>query len=125
MPTTRRRCDGEDPHQGGDIVAKNNLAYNNTANYCGTNQWQPASTNNLSGSVNLDDAPGTNAINGVTVQFFDETARDFHVHSSDTGAKDAGVDLSADAGHGFSRDIDGEERPDLFGLWDLGADEGM
>lgn len=45
---------------------------------------------------------------------------DFHLQSSDTGAKDQGTDLSADAQKAFSTDIDAQTRT---GTWDVGADE--
>ena len=48
--------------------------------------------------------------------FADTTAYDFHLHSSDTTAKDAGTDLSGT----FTDDIDGDTRS---GTWDIGADE--
>ena len=55
-----------------------------------------------------------------TISFADSANKDFHLSSSDTSAKDAGADLSADANLAFSTDIDSTTRT---GSWDIGADE--
>lgn len=55
--------------------------------------------------------------NGVTPTFVDSANRDFHLQSSDTALKDAGVDLSSE---GYTDDIDYVTRT---GTWDIGADE--
>lgn len=65
-------------------------------------------------------APGTNSQTSATFTFEDEANDDFHLSSSDAGAKDNGKDLSADADLSFSDDIDGDTRS---GSWDIGADE--
>jgi len=81
----------------GTLVAKNNISYNNTDNYEGA--FSASSTNNLSGPTQTD-APGLNPRNGVSVSFVDEVNDDFHLTSSDAGAKDAGTRLfTASASH--------------------------
>jgi uncharacterized delta-60 repeat protein len=103
----------------GTSIAKNNIAYNNTNNYSGS--FNAASTNNLSGPSQTD-APGSNPRNAVTVTFVDPSGSppDFHLDSTDIGAKGYGTDLSGDASLDFTEDIDGGTRS---GLWDIGADE--
>ncbi|KPJ58178.1 MAG: hypothetical protein AMJ46_14545, partial [Latescibacteria bacterium DG_63] len=102
----------------GTLVAKNNIAYNNGDNYSGT--FDDSSTNNLSGP-SQSDARGSNPRNAVTVTFVNEAGDDFHLASTDAGAKQYGADLSADPYIAFSDDIDGEVR--VSGSWDIGADE--
>ena len=55
-----------------------------------------------------------------TFTFVDEVNDNYHLDSSDTGAKDYGTDLSSDPYLSFTDDIDGETRS---GTWDIGADE--
>jgi hypothetical protein len=68
------------------------------------------------------DSVGTGTHNRVsqTFSFVNADGNDFHLASTDAGAKDFGVNLSADANLAFSTDIDGDTRS---GLWDIGADE--
>lgn len=56
----------------------------------------------------------TNVTTGVTL-----AADGYHLASNDTGAINAGTDLSADGSFAFDDDIDGETRDD----WDVGCDE--
>jgi hypothetical protein len=107
----------------GTFLAKNNIVYNNSNNYsAGT--YDPSSTNNLSGPGSDAQMPPAGARNGVTVTFVDPSGspRDLHLASSDTGAKDYGVDLSSDPNLAISTDIEGQFR---FGTWDIGADENV
>ena len=99
----------------GSGVQKNNLAQGCTNGFWGS--FSGTSTNNCSDIVS--DAPGLNPVTGNVV-FVDEGNDDFHLDESDTVAKDAGVDLSADADLPFSDDIDGDTRS---APWDIGADE--
>lgn len=72
-------------------------------------------SNNASGDAS---AGGTNARINQTFTFVNAAAGDFHLQSSDAGAKDHGL---TDPGSGlFSDDIDGQTRS---GTWDIGADE--
>lgn len=72
-------------------------------------------TNNASDESS---AVGTNARINQTFTFVNAAAGDFHLQSSDTGAKDFGI---SDPGSGlYSDDIDGQVRS---GSWDIGFDE--
>ena len=110
-----------------NFIIKNNLSYNNTDNYSGT--FSASSTNNLSGpSADSDISGQSNPQNGVTVTFADEYNNDFHLDSSDTGAKNHGTilyDSGDDANLYFTTDADNEARKDVAGSWDIGADENV
>ncbi len=102
----------------GTVIAKNNLVYNSTnANYFGT--FSAASTNNLSGPA-MAGAPGANPRNATAVTFVNQAGDDFHLQTSDTGAKDFGLNLSFDPNLAFTGDIDGGLRQ---APWDIGADD--
>lgn len=100
-------------------ITKNSMAYNCTDNYYGT--FDATSTNNLSGPGSDADIPATNARNGVTVIFNDEAGDDFHLNTSDLGARDNGTSQVSELN--FSNDIDGENRNGAGQGWDVGADE--
>ncbi|MFA5248783.1 MAG: hypothetical protein WC415_06270, partial [Patescibacteria group bacterium] len=102
------------------VVAKNNISYGNTDNYI--DSFAASSTNNLSGPAADAQIPATNARNGVAVTFVSTSTNNFHLDSSDAGAKNNGV--PTDAGFVFSNDIDGQSRPS-GSAWDIGADEVM
>jgi hypothetical protein len=108
----------------GTIIAKNNIAYNNHDNWNGTF----SGNNNLSGPGTDADIPATNKRDGVTVTFEDSANNDFHLDSSDTGAKNYGIilnDSGDDANLYFTTDVDNEARKDVVGSWDIGADENV
>jgi hypothetical protein len=65
---------------------------------------------------------GGHSCRNQTVTFLNEAGDDFHLSGSDTAAKDAGTDLSADSYLPFTTDIDGDTRP-INDTWDIGADE--
>ncbi len=104
---------------GATVIAKNNLSYGNTENYCGN--FMPSSSNNLSGP-SLSDAPGSNPINAAAVLFVDEAGNDFHLAPQNAAALAAGLDLSNDAFQPVLTDIDGEARPSQANF-DVGADQ--
>ncbi|MFA4941286.1 MAG: hypothetical protein WC582_01650 [Patescibacteria group bacterium] len=103
----------------GDTYLKNNISYNNNDNYNGT-FFNTNSTNNLSGP-SQSDAPGLVPINNAVVA---TSTEGFHLISSDTSAKNAGVSLVSDpdGGISFTTDIDGDIRDSS---WDVGVDEVM
>lgn len=73
---------------------------------------------NASSDATADDDGGTGNRISQTFSFADISNNDFHLTSSDAGAKDFGL---TDPGSGlFSDDIDGQTRT---GSWDIGADE--
>jgi hypothetical protein len=112
------RCGfGED--FGTPIIAKNNLSYGNTNNYCGV--FEAASSNNLSGPTGTD-APGSNAFNASSVLFVDEAGDDFHLDKTNAAARGTGVNLSQDPFIPILDDIDGQPRP-AGAPFDLGADQ--
>jgi hypothetical protein len=119
-------------------------AYNNTTYGCNAGIYQNYSTvyakNNIvqanllkgfdgtfaSGSdYNISDmtsAPGSHSKTSTTVSFVNVTNRNFHLSSSDTAARGAGINLTSDPNLSFSTDIDGDPRPSS-GAWDIGADK--
>ena len=108
----------------GNTFAKNNLVYNNSDNwYSGT--YDASSANNLSGPSSDAQTPGTAPQNGVTVTFADEYNNDFHLDSSDTGAKNKGANLYADANIAVTTDIDNNARANDASKFDIGADENV
>lgn len=103
----------------GKSLLKNNLCYNNTANYAEHHEdvFDPKGTNNLSGP-SLSDAPGLDPLNATKVEFMDAANGDFSLAPTDTGARGKGVDLSKDPKLAFEDDIAGRPRS---GAWDVGA----
>ncbi|NTW27223.1 MAG: hypothetical protein HGA36_02795 [Candidatus Moranbacteria bacterium] len=98
----------------GSVLAKNNIVQQASFN----GAFDAASSNNIS-----QDATSPNvALQNKTVSFLDAANKDFHLAPSDTTAKNAGADLSADPSFAFSADIDGQIRSASPG-WDIGADE--
>jgi len=111
-------------HEAGTFVAKNNIASSNTTDYSGT--LNAASTNNISSDATSPNSGSTDcgghSCRNQTVAFADIANNDYHLFPSDTAAKNAGADLSADANLAFATDIDGQTRSASPG-WDIGADE--
>ncbi|HSA08094.1 MAG TPA: hypothetical protein P5099_01885 [Candidatus Moranbacteria bacterium] len=92
----------------------NNISQSSTLGYSGSVDSADYNISDIS-----SDAPGSHSITGTTT-FISTSTDDFHLAQSDTGAKNAGTDLSADPNLPFSTDIDGSTRT---GTWDIGADE--
>lgn len=92
----------------------NNLVTGATIGFVGS--FTAASNYNAEDDGN--GAPGAQSRSAVTFTFVNAGAKDYHLQSSDAGAKDFGT---SDPGSGlFSDDIDGQTRS---GTWDIGADE--
>ncbi len=100
----------------GEIVAKNCLISATDA----VNAAAGSITTTYCACTESGGLSGTGCRSGQTFTFVDEANDDFHLSSSDAGAKDYGTDLSGDSTIAFSDDIDGETRS---GTWDIGADE--
>jgi len=101
---------------GDDAVVINNIVQNCTTDYSG--DFTTLSDYNISSD---NTAPGANSKTNTTVNFVDLSNNDFHLTTTDTTAKDAGVDLSTDSALPFSTDMEGHSRHDTG--WDIGADE--
>lgn len=102
---------------GGTVVARNNIAKSCTDGYLGT--FDTGTDYNISDIAS--DAPGANSFQG-SVTFVDEANDDFHLDAGDTVAVGAGTDLSGDANHPISEDIDGL----AYASWDgvnIGSDQ--
>ena len=105
---------------GGLGVFKNNIAQNCTNGFWAGWSWGTGSDYNISDLAN--DAPSASYRNDLatTVKFEDAPNRNLHLSLDDTGAKNAGVDLSSDAALPIGLDIDNHSRN---GIWDIGPDE--
>jgi len=109
----------------GDASAGTVYTYNNTfKNFDEGIRQDATNTHNVK---NCGFANCTTPISGTVTEVTNSTitptfisGKEFHLDSTDTTWKDAGTDLSADAGVINSLDIDGETRT---GTWDIGADE--
>jgi len=103
---------------GGTVYAKNNLAYLCTDGYNGS--WGSGSDYNTT-----DEAAATGGAHDHVNQTFDFVDADndkFAITTDDTGAKEQGISLSADAIYDFDYDIVDTTRPS-GSLWDCGAFE--
>lgn len=115
---------------GSSVFTYNCTSYNNGLNYanaqrcynCLSASHKTLAFVNISvGSHNASTSssvPGTNGRTNQTFSFVDAANGDFHLTSTDAGARNFGV---SDPGSGlFGDDIDGQTRS---GSWDIGADE--
>jgi hypothetical protein len=109
---------------GGTAIAKNNIVYGagNFNTYAGT--FSVGTDNNATDST---DAIGQGSNNRISQTFsFVSTvsgSEDFHLQSTDAGARNYGADMSADVNFAFATDIDGASRNASINAWDIGADE--
>lgn len=110
----------------GAVFAKNNL-YDGTGVTgadgfftSGSGVFDASSDYNAS-SVAAD-APGAHSTNGATFTFVNTGTGDYHITAADAGAREKGLDLSADAHYAFAIDFDGVARPQGT-LWDCGCHE--
>ena len=105
------------------IISKNNLVKGSaTADFATESYGELINYNSVSSDGTADDFGGAGNRINQTFTFVDEANDDFHLAGTDSGARNQGTDLSADADYPFSTDIDGYTRP-YGGLWDIGADE--
>jgi hypothetical protein len=106
----------------GSVIAKNNIVKGsgNSNAYEGTFA-SGTDYNATDGTDNI--GQGSNNKISQTFTFVNEAGDDYHLASSDGGAKNSGADLTSDANISFSNDIDGNTRPTGANTWDIGADE--
>ncbi|MBN1887392.1 MAG: hypothetical protein JW850_05360, partial [Thermoflexales bacterium] len=110
---------------GGTMVVKNNLTEAPNDDFYGT--FYPGSDFNASSD---DTAPGFHSRRDQSFSFVNRAGDDFHLASTDTGARNHGTALSSDAHIPIADDVDGDARPSAWlgtgsGGWDIGADEAM
>ena len=104
---------------GANLRLYNNLVQSSTVKDY-ENNGSSGGTFNHATNISEDTTSPDGSFQSLAATFVNEGSDDFHLDSSDTVAKDAGTDLSADAYYPFSLDIDGDTRS---GTWDIGADE--
>lgn len=108
-------------HAAADIVLKNILCHGNGTDFVRANSLGTLSVSNCASSDGTASTwGGTGNRANQTFTFEDEGNDDFHLSSSDAGAKGYGADLSGDANYPFNDDIDGDTRS---APWDIGADQ--
>ena len=109
---------------GAAVIAKNNLLYNDNAPASGTfaagTDYNTTATSSMWYTVT--GAGNTHDRVSQTFTFVNAGGRDYHLTSSDAGARDVGVSLSGDGNLPFNYDIDAQSRP-YNSIWDMGADE--
>ncbi|MBN1888445.1 MAG: hypothetical protein JW850_10660, partial [Thermoflexales bacterium] len=99
----------------GVTVVKNNLTEAPNDDFYGV--FYPGSDFNASSD---DTAPGFHSRQEQTFAFVNRASDDFHLASTDAGARNHGTDLSSDPLIPITNDIDSDTRS---GGWDVGADE--
>lgn len=100
------------------LIVKNNVVQGGVTNW---DMDPDAATWTHNNNISEDATSPDTSYRSKAVVFIDETARNLHLYTGDTEAKNTGTDLSA-ATQGFSIDIENDTRPDST-LWDIGADE--
>jgi len=91
---------------GGTHVIKNCIAQGATDGYAGSWGTEDYNISNVA-----SDLTGTHSYNSATVTFNNSGADDFTLSTSDTTAKDLGVDLSGDSNLAVADDVKGTSRP--------------
>ena len=102
-------------------------ARDNVLQSCGGSDYQQIGSGTIvtAKNVTLDaSSPDGATYQNKTVTFVNTSAgsEDLHLDVTDTVAKDAGDDLSADSDYSFNVDVDRSVRP-FNVIWDIGADE--
>jgi hypothetical protein len=121
-------CDVGISNLTGIALLKNNLSFNNK-NLDYLNSFTAGSVNNISSDTTANNYGLTDGyINILAEDVFVSIAtgsEDFHLASTDTAAKGAGVSLYDDQYLNVTNDIDSSARPDADSalLWDIGADQ--
>lgn len=105
-------------NSSGTAVCKNCLADTNGGDDFESGTYTGSDYNSASDTTDPDS--GTNNRTEQAFTFVNEGGNDYHLASDDGGAKDFGVDLSADGEFAFDDDIDGVIRA---ATWDIGFDE--
>jgi hypothetical protein len=104
----------------GCLYMKNNLVQGDyTCFYTMDTDWDVIVT---SSNIANDATSPDNYFDNRTVSFQNKDTSYYFLVSTDTAAKDAGIDLSEDAYLAFNDDIEGDIRP-IGSAWDIGADE--
>ena len=106
---------------GSHVKIINNIAYQCDVPFFTNGSWLSGTGYNAT-----DGSTATGQSSDRTSQtfsFVDADNRDFHLQSTDTGAKGYGTNLSSDSDLPFSDDIDGQDRGGSGATWDIGADE--
>ena len=108
----------------GSLIVKNCLAVAAGTSEGGfyietTGTWHADCTNCASDDT-TSPSTGSGHRTSQTFTFVNAGANDYHIQSSDAGAKGFGADLSADASFPFSTDWEGTSRG---ATWDIGADQ--
>lgn len=78
---------------------------------------------NATNAASLEYTANTHDHVSHTFSFVDAANGDFHLQSTDMGAKGLGLNLYNDANYPFQTDIDGQDRGGSGAQWDIGADE--
>ena len=105
---------------GGTVALKNCIGTNTFTKDFYKSAGTVVGTNCSSQDDTSDDYGGSGNKINQTFTFVDAAHGDYHLASTDTGAIDFGLDLSADGSYPISTDIDGITRS---GTWSIGADE--
>lgn len=114
---------GYTTHGGGTGDAqylKNNWAQSNSTAGFSLDEGGAHTTSTTATNLSEDTSSPNNTLDSKVITFVNEGSNDLHLSGSDTSAKDAGTDLSADAQYPFSTDYEGTTRT---GSWDVGPDE--
>jgi len=106
----------------GTGIAKNCLSNGNTGEDFDTGGVWTGSSHVASGDDTADNVDATNGRINQTFTFVNAAGDDFHLASTDAGARNFGLALDSDSFFAFDDDIDATTRPGES-TWDIGFDE--